>query len=268
MQIFKESKTKGAYNLMVQELRISDSEHFFKFFRMSTTRYEHILSLIAPSITKCALRRETVGASERLSVTLRYLFGGASHIDLAGMFRISPSCIGRIINETCVAIWNVLLEQNYIRYPQNEAEWKAVAAGRKWNFPHCIGAMDGKHIVMQAPARSGSYFFNYKKSHSIVLLAVCNANYEFILIDIGDTGRNSDGGVFANSDIGVAMEENLLNIPGPEEIQNSGVHFPYVLVGDEAFPLKSNLLKPYPREVLARKSVQLLFISRSEHNRK
>ena len=72
--------------------------------------------------------------------------------------------------------------------------------------------MDGKHIVMQAPARSGSYFFNYKKSHSIVLMAVCNANYQFTLIDIGDTGRNSDGGVFGNSDMGIAFESNKIPV--------------------------------------------------------
>ena len=145
------------------------------------------------------------------------------------------------------------MANNYVCHPGNESEWKAVANEfeRKWNFHNCIGAIDGKHIVMQAPARSGSFFFNYKKSHSIVLMAVCNANYEFTLIDIGDTGRNNDGGVFGNSDMGVALESKLLHIPEPEELSNIGVNFPYVLIGDEAFPLKNYLMKPYPREVLA-----------------
>ena len=47
----------------------------------------------------------------------------------------------------------------------------------KWNSPHCLGAIDGKHIIMESPAKSGSLFYNYKKSFSIVLLAVCNADY-------------------------------------------------------------------------------------------
>ena len=69
----------------------------------------------------------------------------------------------------------------------------------KWNFPHSLGAIDAKHVVMQAPHNSRSEYFNYKKARSIVLLAVCNAMYEFILVDIGDTGRQTDGSVYNNS---------------------------------------------------------------------
>ena len=82
--------------------------------------------------------------------------------------------------------------------------------------PHCLGAIGGKHIIMQAPARSGSNFFNYKKTHSFVLLAVCNADYSFILVDVDDSGRNSDGGVFKSSAIGYAIDNGPLHIPDPD----------------------------------------------------
>ena len=77
-----------------------------------------------------------------------------------------------------------------------------------WNFPHCLGAIERKHIIIQAPPRSDSTFCSYKKSYSIALLAVCNANYEFTLFSIGEAGLQSDGGFYDNSKLGMAIDRN------------------------------------------------------------
>jgi hypothetical protein len=55
--------------------------------------------------------------------------------------------------------------------------------------------MDRKHILHQCPANSGSQFFNYKGTLSIVLFAVVDANYCFKYAHVGCQGRISDGGV-------------------------------------------------------------------------
>jgi len=98
-----------------------------------------------------------------------------------------------------------------------EETWKTVAQKYKdmWHFPNCIGAIDGKHINIECPINSGSTFFNYKGSHSVVLLALVDADYKFIAVDVGSYGRNSDGGFFSKSIIGKRLSSNTFNVPKP-----------------------------------------------------
>ena len=70
-------------------------------------------------------------------------------------------------------------------------------------------------MLIQAPPRSGLYFFNYKKIRSIVVMSVVNSNYQFNMIDVGDIGRQSHGGVFTASNIGRALDKGLPNIHPP-----------------------------------------------------
>lgn len=79
------------------------------------------------------------------------------------------------------------------------------------------------------------------------LLALCDAQYRFIVVDIGAVGRQSDGGIFRNSKLYTALEENSLQIPSPEIISVGGPKLPYVIVTDEAFALKNYIMRPYSR---------------------
>jgi hypothetical protein len=57
-------------------------------------------------------------------------------------------------------------------------------------------------VKVQAPPNSGSKFFSYKHSFSVVLLALVDARYKLTVVDTGSYGRNSDGGIFAHSKLG------------------------------------------------------------------
>jgi hypothetical protein len=79
------------------------------------------------------------------------------------------------------------------------------------NFPHCSGALDGKHTVMQASANSGGYFYNYKGTFSIVLLVV-DTEYSFMYVDVGCNGRVSDG-VFNRCSLYQALDTGIAKLP-------------------------------------------------------
>lgn len=131
--------------------------------------------------------------------------------------------------------------------PQTTAEWLHIADGfqAKTNFPHCIGALDGKHISIIPPPNSGSLYYNYKHNFSVVLLALVDAHCRFLFVDIGAYGRTSDGGVYNNSSLAQCLEANALNIPQATTIPPTNEQYPYVIVADDAFALKPYILKPY-----------------------
>ncbi|XP_064465339.1 uncharacterized protein LOC135376804, partial [Ornithodoros turicata] len=116
----------------------------------------------------------------------------------------------------------------------------------KWNFPNCLGSIDGKHVTIQCPPKSGSTYFNYKKSFSIVLLAVCDGGYRFTYVDIGHMGSESDGGIFARSQLKEILENSTHGIPSARPVGSAGT-MSYFIVGDEAFPLKPYMMRPYPK---------------------
>ena len=93
--------------------------------------------------------------------------------------------------------------------PASEAEWQSIEDGFRetWQFPNCVGAIDGKHVLITPPPKSGSAYYNYKRSFSIVLLALVDADYKFTYVDVGNYGRIGDAGVFKNSTLCTAMEK-------------------------------------------------------------
>lgn len=181
---------------------------------------------------------------------LRYLATGDSLKTISFSYRLGHATVHKIVMDTCRIITENLMAE-MLPTPTEEM-WKSIADNfyKLWNFPNCLGAMDGKHITIQAPQNSGSLFFNYKKTFSVVLLALVDADYNFIAVDVGAYGKNSDGGIFANSTLGKALQQGTLSVPQQAALPNTATEAPYVIVGDEAFPLKTYLMRPYPGQNL------------------
>ena len=96
-------------------------------------------------------------------------------------YRMGRSTISGIIAQTYQAIWKNL-QPIYMKPPEKD-DFYAIARDSYeiWNFPHCIGAIDGKHCRIQCPANSGSDFNNFHEFHSIVLMAVDRCSLQIYL---------------------------------------------------------------------------------------
>lgn len=70
------------------------------------------------------------------------------------------------------------------------------------------------------------------------------------MVDIGSEGRQSDGGVLRNSEIGKGMQRNQLNFPPDKPVDDCGDNLSHFLVADEAFPLTRVIMRPYPGNYL------------------
>lgn len=81
-------------------------------------------------------------------------------------------------------------------------------------------------------------------------MGVADAEYKLLYFDVGRNGRFSDGGVFNRCNFGQALTTNQLCLPPPKALPDREIPVPYVLVADDAFAMRPNIMKPYAQRGL------------------
>lgn len=187
----------GQYSSLMTELRLGDEATYRTYLRMPPEMFEELLTRVGPRITRMDTKyRRAIEPGVKLTATLRHLASGIDYPSLSYDFRVSRHTVAAFLPLVCQAIVDEYKDE-VIACPSTAAEWKAIADDfeRRWNVPHAIGALDGKHVSIRKPIRSGSLYYNYKKFCSIILLALVDANYKFLWIDVGGFGHQSDAQV-------------------------------------------------------------------------
>ena len=238
----------GQYEKLLSELLKEDGAGFRNFLRITPDLFQELVERVGPRIEKQnTFMRNALEPGLKIAITLRYLASGDSYKSLQYGFRVAHNTICIFVPEVCQAILDEF-ETEVAPLPKTPEEWLGIADqfGRRWNFHNTVGAIDGKHVAIRCPPNQGSRYFNYKRFHSIVLLAIVDAGYKFIYTDIGANGAASDAGIFRDSPLFRAFEEQRIGLPEPRPFPGGDVLFPFHLIGDDAFSLRPWLLKGYP----------------------
>lgn len=239
----------GMYEKLMKHLREGDTKSFNNFVRMDPAMFNQLVEELTPRLQKKTTNyRKPLSVGLKLAITLRYLATGDSYKSLAYGFRVAPNTIVKVVPEVCQAIYDHYRD-TAVKCPTTEEEWKEVANGfsDKWNFHHCCGCIDGKHVRIQAPPNSGSQYYNYKGFYSIIMLALVDANYKFMYVDVGSYGADSDAGVFRHCGLFHALEQDKAGLPLSEPLPDGETDVPFFLVGDDAFGLRRWMMKPYSK---------------------
>lgn len=82
-------------------------------------------------------------------------------------------------------------------------------------------------------------------------MAICDAKYCFTIIDVGLFGKENDGNIF----FFFKQLSVKINFPWPQCLLGDKGNTPqsFVIIGDEAFALHTNLVRPFPERSLTDK---------------
>ena len=161
----KDRSRYGWFEKLMGYLDMDDTKRYNNFVRMDHDMFDEMVDRLTPRILKQdnSMRR-ALEPGLNLAITLRFLATGDSNT------------ICSLVPEVCQAIYDGY-HQELIKCPASPEGWKQVTQGfANFHIFHCVGGVDGKHVKIQAPPSSGSLYYNYEGTFSIVLMTAVNAN--------------------------------------------------------------------------------------------
>ncbi|CAF2119842.1 unnamed protein product [Rotaria magnacalcarata] len=227
--------------------KMSDNE-FKQNFRLERGTYSALMKQIEPYLRKTKTNcREPIPVEKKVCCALYCLGSSAELRTIGNLFGIGKSTSSEILHEFC-SIMIELFIYNLVKFPDNHQEIKDTSSKflRKFGYPMCIGAVDGTHISIKPPLGLETDYFNYKKYHSVIMLAVVNADLGFTYINVGAPGRCNDASVYSQSNLSDVIKNSIYE---DHYMTVNNTKIQSHLIADSAFALDQTLLKPFPDRI-------------------
>jgi hypothetical protein len=236
----------------MKELEVEDPEEYRKMFRITPDMFHELEERLTPRLLrKTTNARIPLSPGEQLAIALKYVACGCDYQTLKQGFRFADNTISIAVGRVCQALVEEYKGET-VRCPSTADEWRHLSQtfSDKWQFHNVLGALDGKHIRIRKPGKSGSLYYNYKGYFSMVLLALVDADYKFVWVEVGANGACSDAQLYNDCQLKRRLDGNNLGLPDSQNLPADDRPTPFFVIGDEAFALDIRMMKPYARRGL------------------
>ncbi|TKR95174.1 hypothetical protein L596_009377 [Steinernema carpocapsae] len=215
------------FQLFEESYHSENPEDLKEFLHVGRDDFDALHELLEEDLTKRLNHRFPIGSKQRLAVFLRFVSHGPSFRSVESTFSIGRSTVKQITEEVVAAI-NVKLG---LPAPSLD-QWMTLAEGfeHRWDFPNCVGALDGRHFVIRAPTGEMSDYLDYNGSYSVTGHALVDAFYRFVRFDVSVPGTPVN--------LSILDPKNL-----PEVREVNGYVLPFVAVTDQGFASSPSVLK-------------------------
>lgn len=179
-----------------------------------------------------------------VGITLWFLATPAEYRTIGHLFGVARCTVCVIVKEVSEAIVRVL-QPKHIQFPTSEMLRETVQGFEQaWKVPQCVGAIDGSHIPILAPADNHTDYYNRKGWYSMLDQGTVDYKYCFTDINVGWPGNVHDARVLVNSMLYKKGVNGTLMSESSRAIGSGQV--PLYSIGDSAYPLQCWLMKPFP----------------------
>ncbi len=228
-----------------QVVPLMSDQHFKENFRIERSTFKSLMKEIGCYLEKLKTNyRSPISIEKRIACALYALGSSSEFRTVANLFGIGKSTTGEILHEFCAVLVETLFYR-FVKFPQSPDEIKDTIDGfyTKYNYPMCLGAVDGTHIAIKPPLGYEVDYYNYKKHHSIIMLATVNSDLLFTYTNIGAPGRSNDSSIYNRSSLAQIIEAPIYD---NHFMMINNIKIRCHLIADSAFSLNKTLIKPFP----------------------